>query len=110
MYGSVMMASGPGTTLKPSLAALSLEPEAYVGSYSNELWGTFVVRQDGEQLSVRLGDLRPAIASTGTDTFRLTGGLNEAGRFVVADGEVRALVAELALGDTPVRFERVEGD
>lgn len=57
-------------------------------------------------MTVSLGDLRPTITSTGTDTFRLTGGLNEAGRFVIEEGRVVALVAELERGDTAVRFER----
>ena len=95
-----------GTNPTAVEGGLSLAPEAYEGRYSNELWGTFIVTPEPTGLVLRLGNLRPAIDSTGQDTFRLTGGLKEAGHFVIESGRVVALVAELALGDTPVRFDR----
>ena len=40
------------------------------------------------------------------DAFRLSGGIDEAGRSVVAGEAVRAVIVDLALGDTGVEFAR----
>lgn len=97
--------SAPPPVQNPAPDGLSLAPQAYVGTYSDEHLGTFRIALEDGELRAWLGDMALVIARVRTDVFGITsGGLDTEGRFEVANDEVAAVV--MVVGGEEYRFER----
>jgi hypothetical protein len=85
---------------------LTRPADRYAGAYANEHWGTLEVLLAGRELSGRIGNVRLSFHRRGADRFHANapGTVASDARFVVADGEVRAV--EVRLSGWDVVFER----
>ncbi|MHC5065177.1 MAG: serine hydrolase domain-containing protein [Planctomycetota bacterium] len=77
---------------------LSLAPEQYLGSYSDEFWGTVVVAQRDGQLIGNIGAVKLDFgrSSKGKDHCRLLSSVSDPGdegEFVIEEGRVKAFRA-----------------
>ncbi len=90
----------------PAKGGLSLAPQAYVGKYVSEVWGTLNVAYEDGLLTMRIGDLSVPIVSTGPDWFAPTIiGKPLSGRFEITGGTtVSAVVIER--GPISMNFKR----
>ena len=118
MQRAVVLARQALGTTSPNPAVgegLSLAPEAYVGDYLNEDWGTYRIEFGDGKLQGSLGELGIELGSTGRDRFmiaygtewRFSGSPIEAdeGRFeITAEGRVSALIVNTADFDQEVRY------
>ena len=86
---------------------LSLSPQAYVGDYEYEDWGTIHVRYDDGKLVGTQGGLTLDFESTGKDEFMLAYGTGEpdAGHFDIKNDRAVAAVVMQLYGE-PYRFAR----
>ena len=101
-------ASGPVESSAPSAegSALSLAPQSYVGGYTSEHWGTFVVREVEGRLRGKLGNLDVRITPLGKDRFQASSGaaLDAESSFLVESGAVRGI--SMSLRNREIVFER----
>jgi CubicO group peptidase (beta-lactamase class C family) len=88
---------------------LSLKPQAYVGQYTSENWGTLEVKLKDGQLVAAIGDIPLTLYSTETDRFiTAVQGIrpHDKGRFRVSpSGEVHVVTIEAGDGMT-MSFKR----
>ncbi len=88
---------------------LSLPAKAYVGTYTNDDWGTIQLRLADGKLVGKMGDLSLHFGSDGIDRFIVDFGTGrpDKGRFAGVHGDrVSAVVLDLSHSAEPVRFQR----
>jgi len=87
--------------------ALGLAPERYVGAFGSAQWGTLRVTLEDGVLIGRLGNVHLSLHTLGKERFLAyaPGTVSSEARFVVADGGVSAIEADLS--GRAVTFERV---
>lgn len=89
---------------------LMLDPEAYVGSYDNDDWGTFEIYMEAGELQGRIGNLSPRLICSSIDGFRcdLFPGAEVNGMFDIDDASERATAIVITIQGEPNRFVRRE--
>ena len=88
---------------------LSLPPDAYVGAYENNDWGTIVIEHKDGKLVGNFGAMKLRLGSFGTDRFRYVteNDRPERARFrIESKSRVVAVILDRLNDRKPVRFDR----